>query len=722
MKGNKGGKSGKKLSNNVKSKLDTTKVNSPLKNSKALDKSNSRSVRSNKRLVQNEQPDTSISIPKKVRKLMDKEGEPNGQQSENQQNAGGQQDSQDRNERSNQDELPNSQTFNSDESVRDDVIVGSAKSLIRSIKKNKERTKLSQEKEKQKQQVGGESSQEITPPKDSVETEEEMDQNDGDGVDLMVCTPDNYSDHSFGENSRYSSSESESEYSFDSEDSDRDQRRRRSYKNSDSESESDSDGSFEPRQFNNNSKGESSCRGSAERGKSPVQGTDSSDDEYEKELRKLKKDPQVKRLYKLMQKDEKRKKRMKERQRDKRSKRSKGKRNTEQSVKKAKVVQLKNLIKSPSDMTLYTPALRKVADNSLHNNLMLYPHRLPISADKTDAGTGASETIQQISEFVENMRVDHDRRDRDDSRRSDRSRERSATPRSRQGESDQQTPGEQLILDAEKFKASVSAPPQGMVFNNNSDSQKLDQILDYIKQNQDEEFYHITSHVDAKLKQRIQKGEFIELEILIPKNRGQLLREDQRLQQFVMKNGATYWAPPEKEFKISNLKKWEQAFRVYAAIYCQSNPHKAVEIWQYIHTINAAAGSFAWENVYYYDVTFRQMIADKPYRSWAKTYSQLWHAAMCDPLPKLGSGSGIVTNAGQGENVDWRDRCCWRYNRGKCRKWNCSFDHRCTFCGSYSHNNKSCTKRISNNGGKQYGKERSRSRSPDRKQKKDKRK
>ena len=44
--------------------------------------------------------------------------------------------------------------------------------------------------------------------------------------------------------------------------------------------------------------------------------------------------------------------------------------------------------------------------------------------------------------------------------------------------------------------------------------------------------------------------------------------------------------------------------------------------------------------------------------------------------------------------TDWRDRCCWRYNRGnRCKKWNCNYDHRCNYCGSYNHGRYNCPKR-----------------------------
>ena len=104
--------------------------------------------------------------------------------------------------------------------------------------------------------------------------------------------------------------------------------------------------------------------------------------------------------------------------------------------------------------------------------------------------------------------------------------------------------------------------------------------------------------------------------------------EEQRM-QFVNKNGATYWIPVDRDNKISGWKCWEQAFRVYAVVYSRAHPHRAVEIWQYIHVISTASSSYALENVTYYDFTFRQLMVTKPHRSWAKTYNQLWNLAMC---------------------------------------------------------------------------------------------
>ena len=84
-----------------------------------------------------------------------------------------------------------------------------------------------------------------------------------------------------------------------------------------------------------------------------------------------------------------------------------------------------------------------------------------------------------------------------------------------------------------------------------------------------------------------------------------------------------------------------------------------------MHVINVVASAYHWDNVAYYDLMFRQLMAYKPNRSWAKTYNQGWNSAMRDPLVKATSSSnfgGRNNNNGSGKK-DWHDDCCWRYNR-----------------------------------------------------------
>ena len=107
-----------------------------------------------------------------------------------------------------------------------------------------------------------------------------------------------------------------------------------------------------------------------------------------------------------------------------------------------------------------------------------------------------------------------------------------------------------------------------------------------------------------------------------------------------------------------------------------------------------AASSFQWDNIAWYDYTFRQLMAVKPYRSWAKTYTQFWNLAMRNPLNNGQTYGYMNTPSNSGKNGvrqhkkygDWRDNCCWIFNRlGRCTRVSCHFENHCSYCGSYNH-------------------------------------
>ena len=175
-----------------------------------------------------------------------------------------------------------------------------------------------------------------------------------------------------------------------------------------------------------------------------------------------------------------------------------------------------------------------------------------------------------------------------------------------------------LIIGAEKFKDSTNPPPgmvsiigpAGLVMTGPQG------VMDM-----DDQFFHVTCHVDQGLKDKIAKGEFVDLEKLLPKIRTG--RTENKL-DLVYRDGQSFFVPAQTEIKINGIRRWEQAFRIYAAIYSQANPTWAAEIWQYVHVINTAANSYVWENVASYDYTFRQLKSHYPQRNWAKIYNQMW--------------------------------------------------------------------------------------------------
>ena len=269
-----------------------------------------------------------------------------------------------------------------------------------------------------------------------------------------------------------------------------------------------------------------------------------------------------------------------------------------------------------------------------------------------------------------------------------------------------------MVVDAEKFRASVD-PLKGKEkvlvemgefslphIEVNSDSQgfKHEEV-------DDDEYFHLMCHIDGSLKSKIEKGGFVELDKLLPKKK--MCQEDKWL-EWVTKDGMTFLSPAQdREQRITNVKKWDQAFRVYAAIYCGANPLRARKVWQYIYVIHSATASYQWDNVAYYDYTFRQMMAERPNRKWGKTYAQLWQLALRDPITKTynehgyrNAGANNYSNNAHGNGTSsqphqtWRDNCCWKFNRtGKCDKPNCQFDNRCSYCGAWrSHGSNTCKK------------------------------
>ena len=362
-------------------------------------------------------------------------------------------------------------------------------------------------------------------------------------------------------------------------------------------------------------------------------------------------------------------------------------------------------VKSPSDTTLYAPALCKEVNST--------PTGIGIKHIRPNNSLNISD---HISDFVEKLRTSsrsdstrdgkdrHHGRDRrhskDRHRDTSRDRERSHKSRSRSVADD-------IVLQAERFKATIE-PPKGTDSNEtlNENVRELLAILkntQSLEQDNDDDFFHVTCHIESSVRSKIEKGDFVDLEKLLPKNKLQIMSGNDGDIEVIRKNGSTYILPEsgQKDLKITNVRKWEQAFRVYSAIYSEANPSRAAEIWQYVHVINTAAQSYAWENVSFYDVTFRQLMEKKPHRSWAKIYTQMWNLALTDRVSKT-NYSGYQGSAGFNSRDnnnkkygDWRDKCCWRFNKGKCKKWNCHWDHRCSVkeCGSYSHPSYQCAKK-----------------------------
>ena len=403
-------------------------------------------------------------------------------------------------------------------------------------------------------------------------------------------------------------------------------------------------------------------------------------------------------------------------------------------------------IKSPSDTTVYVPALqKKLMPEGFIGSQIVNESNRDMAQAKTSTGNDLSFNQEDlISNFVDAVRM---QQHPDDVTAQDRRRSELITAELEQA----QKKAQKAVLEAEKFRVQVEQPGAvnsvdnlgNVVSNQLRDSLITDQALnskeaDLVQNLQpssmqmldigsgvsDDDFFHLTCHIEPSLIHKIEKGEFVELEKLLPREK--FGKTDEGRMEWVHRDGNTFLVPAQKDNKITGFRRWEQALRAYATIYCGANPHRSKEIWQYITVINTAALSYTWENVYNYDITFRHLMAFNPSRSWAVTYNQMWNLSMRDPIPKNfnrggslyqhSSGTGYVATGrvsvsqnGNSSNNPMQVRrnksdYCWNFNKGvPCKFGNrCKFIERCKYCDSPSHGVNACQKLLKkeNGGGK----------------------
>ena len=391
------------------------------------------------------------------------------------------------------------------------------------------------------------------------------------------------------------------------------------------------------------------------------------------------------------------------------------------------------LIKSPSDSTLYSPALKQMSNEevTLIDKISNFVESIRLdckSSDWNGNNTGRNDRLKQTS--VDEVRRQGSRDVRQDNY-SNYSTPVQQTSRRVVHRESSTSPSvvpkhskmtDQALLQTEKFKARVEAPKGNYSFNDIMpyDYEKLrskfvtenglapiDREIMFLRNfDQDDEFFHIMSQIDPSLRIKIEHGEYIELERLLPHDRtsrsGGPDDLNRQLFQLITQGTNSYLeAPAPRTGKINSVRKWDQAFRVFAAIYTHANPERASEIWQYVYVIHTAAAANPWDNVYYYDVNFRELMASKPWRSWAKTYTQGWNMAFnnatVNAYSTVGNNiPGSSNHRSQNQNhKGWKDQCCWRYNKNKCNKSgsDCNYDHRCTYCAGWNHSFTNCKKR-----------------------------
>ena len=304
----------------------------------------------------------------------------------------------------------------------------------------------------------------------------------------------------------------------------------------------------------------------------------------------------------------------------------------------------------------------------------------------------------------------HDDHDHDERRSIDRQKE-DDNIRGSEGASSR---AHRSILEVEKFKALIAEPTGNNLTTGTDVSSKLT----------DDDFFHTLCHVEEGLVNKIEAGQYVDLEKLLPKDKTKRFGDETRL-EWVHRDGGTFLVPAqEKDNKINGVRHWEQAFCVYATIYCGANPQRSKEIWQYVAVINTVAAAYSWDNVASYDYTFCHLMEFNPSRSWSNTYNQMWNLCMREPLSKnknsrnfgyyhnkpatntnaatAGVSTTSYSTASNGQQNNHNNavapkkggRYCLNFNKGEKCKYGakCRFIEHCSLCDAASHAAVNCPK------------------------------
>ena len=222
--------------------------------------------------------------------------------------------------------------------------------------------------------------------------------------------------------------------------------------------------------------------------------------------------------------------------------------------------------------------------------------------------------------------------------------------------------------------------------------------------------------VPARLRERILRGEFLDLSELLPEAMG----TDSDIMQLDVGAGRTVQLvskplnrPQSTKRHIHDISTWLEAFTTYARVIVDSAPEKAVELLAYQATIidaNCHYHSDAWLT---YDRKFRLALATMPHLySWQRIDTNLWQSCLtsrgrppctrCSIVHPVGPvqcpfrGGLPATTANSGSQFSIQPRfngriICRNYNNGLCSNTSCPRAHVCLSCRG-KHTSQHCSK------------------------------
>ena len=172
------------------------------------------------------------------------------------------------------------------------------------------------------------------------------------------------------------------------------------------------------------------------------------------------------------------------------------------------------LIKSPSDTTIYAPGLNKKGEGNKQSITIQWLSR------ENDMGQRRNNfnTEEMVSNFVESVRQEA-RDDQGDHRQvvTDTRRIETTSDIAPKGYLEAEARAKQAVIEAEKFKAQIEAPGNQLENLMLAEQGNNGKILSISEGASDDNFFH--EHIEPSLIQKIENGEFVDLDKLLPKEK-----------------------------------------------------------------------------------------------------------------------------------------------------------------------------------------------------------
>ena len=186
--------------------------------------------------------------------------------------------------------------------------------------------------------------------------------------------------------------------------------------------------------------------------------------------------------------------------------------------------------------------------------------------------------------------------------------------------------------------------------------------------------------LDAKTRQKIIQGEYIDLGVLAPRSDSASSLNVRHTQGYNSQVSLT----PSRPRQAADIFEWIRWFSIYAAVYTEKWPASSPQMWTYLPKIirlyKKTPNSFVWRT---YDELFRRMKEKSPKLPWHVINPHLMEEAeeillIQQSTKKREQGKG---KDGQKFIKLPSNGTCHRYNRGReCQVSKCKFSHTCSHC------------------------------------------